>query len=138
MPKIYTAYDTPPHTRIEYGESMTRQSEAAACDINNIVKKYKVTGVLPFNKGDPIYADVAEMGDYRTAIEQVRLADMMFLKLPSGIRANFDNDPAAFLDFVSDEDNRPEMENMGLIQKPVVAADAEPAETATEKPPEAT
>ena len=37
------------------------------------------------------------------------------LFLPSSLRSRFGNDPAAYLDFVSNEENKPEMAKLGLL-----------------------
>lgn len=130
--QVYTQFNPPPHEGAEVGgESLTRTDMAAACDINNIVKKYHKTGVLPAMRDASIYADVSQMGDYRTAIEQVRQADELFMQLPSGVREKFENDPAAFLDFVSNPENANEMAEMGLIK-----AESEAEESAPEPPVE--
>lgn len=136
----YTYRDRPPRVRVDgFEKSRTRQSEAAACDINNIMRRYEQTGVLPVDGREAFYADVSQMGDYRTALEQVRLANEAFLELPAGLRRRFDNDPAAFLDFTSDPANRKEMQELGLIEPdPVVEGPPGPAENvpaAAETPP---
>ena len=47
------------------GESMTLQSEASACDINEIIAKFDATGYLPAARMDPQYGDVSELnGDF--------------------------------------------------------------------------
>lgn len=126
--KLYHAYDQPPKVRMsDWGESRTRQSEAAALDINNIMKKYEKTGVLPVIGREGFFADVSQMPDYRGALESVRLADEVFMELPAGVRSKFQNDAAEFLDFCSNPDNRDEMVEMGLLEAPDVALEV-PAE----------
>ncbi|AXH73328.1 MAG: internal scaffolding protein [Microviridae sp.] len=50
---------------VPQGESMTLQSEASACDINEIVRKYDQTGFLPVARMEPQYGDVSELnGDF--------------------------------------------------------------------------
>ena len=117
--KIYSAYNPPPKVERDVGgPSMARQEDKDSVDINKIVAKYHVTGVLPPNRDAGIYADVSQMGDYRTAVDQVMKADELFMQLPSDMRKKFDNDAAAFLDFVSDDANHDEMVEMGLVAKP--------------------
>ncbi len=130
----YTPTDPPPKVRWHpVGKSLTRQSEAADTNINTIMRRYETTGVLPTAGREGFYADVSEMGDYRTALEQVRRADEAFMQLPAHVRARFDNDAALFLDFTSDPANKDEMREMGLIEKNpadeprVVATPAVPA-----------
>ena len=117
MYKVYSPIDPPPKVVIkEWGKGRTRQSEAAATDINNIMKKYEKTGLLPSLDREAFFADVSTMVDYRTALHHVDKAQKAFMSLPAGVRTKFSNDPAEFLDFVSDEENRPEMVEMGLIE----------------------
>lgn len=113
----YTKRDPPPKSeRLEWGPGRTRQSEAAACDINRIVERYQQTGVLPMVDREMFFADVSEMEDYRAAVEQVRRADEAFMRLPPKVRERFGHDPAEFLDFCSDEKNRAELVELGLIE----------------------
>lgn len=93
-----------------------KQSHRKECDINSIVRQYEKTGLLtPVVERPGVFVDVSEVGDYRTALENVRVADDMFMDLPSGIRAEFANDPAEFLDFCTDPDNEDRMREMGLL-----------------------
>lgn len=113
----YTAIDPPPKPVItRFGKTRTRVSEQDSVDVNKIVARYEKTGVLPVEGREAFYADVSNMGDYRTALEQVRMADEAFMQLPAALRARFDNDAAAFLDFTSDPANRAEMAELGLIE----------------------
>ena len=101
--------------------SRTKQSDADACEINNIMAKYLRTGAIThFNKHNPQYGD-ATGPDFQTAMNIVTSAQTMFDELPSNIRNRFQNDPAAFLDFVQDEGNTAEMAELGLTNSPVQA-----------------
>lgn len=106
------------HPIKDFGKSLTRQSELKYADINLIMAKYDKSGVLPPATRDGFFADVTSVGDYRDAIHRVRQADGYFMKLPAKVRSKFDNDPAVFLDFVSDAKNLGEIEAMGLIESP--------------------
>ncbi len=131
-PRIYSTYDPPPgQVLLCSEESRTRQSEAAACNINNIMARYETTGVLPVQDRQGFFADVSTMGDYRQAMDQVDRGEKAFMQLPAKVRSRFNNDAADFLDFVSDPTNRDEMREMGLLE-PLV----EPAETPIEEPSE--
>ena len=112
--KVYTHMDLPPRVVIsEWSPSKTRQDPAKYVDINYIVDQYTRTGHLPRLK-DGVYADLSEMGDYRESLEQIRMADELFASMPSKIRAEFDNDPAKFIEFVTDPENTDRMVEMGL------------------------
>lgn len=115
--KYYSRADRPPKVvKKNFGKSLTRQSEADACDVNLIMARYEKTGVLPSVGREAFFADVSEMGDYREALENVRRADEAFMSLPAKVRGRFGNDAAEFLDFCSDVENRAEMVEMGLIE----------------------
>ena len=104
-----------------YGPSLTRQSEAAYADINKIMAKYRKTGVLPPQTREGFYADISEVGDYREALARVEQMDEQFSSLPADLRIKFNNDPAEFLDFVSNEENMDKIEEMGLISPDIPA-----------------
>jgi len=95
--------------------SRTRQSEAEACDINKIIERFKRTGILPPVAREGFYADVCELGGYREVLDRVQEAELYFMKLPATLRAEFGNDPAAFLDFVA-EATPDELEAHGLVE----------------------
>lgn len=135
---IFTAYNPPPPVRMSnWGKSKARQSEADACNINMIMARYEKTGVLPVDGRESYFADVSQMGDYRTALHHVQESERYFMSLPAELRLRFENDTAAFLDFVSDPENRGELVELGLIEdtsgvppvveEPVVPAPEEPA-----------
>lgn len=119
------------------GPGKTKQSFKAEADINNIMAKYQKTGLLEaVNKIQPQYGDVVGL-DFQTAMEQINLAQSMFDELPSTVRKRFRNDPADFVDFVSDPANADEAERLGLIkrpepvEKPPVAASEAPVAPST-------
>lgn len=107
----------------EWGPSLTKQSEAAACDINNIMEKYTATGFLPDGDGrQPAYGDFSTMETFQEALNIVSSANAQFYSLPAEIRQRFANDPGQFLGFVeagaTDPKVRDELVKMGLAQIP--------------------
>lgn len=93
----------------------TDQSFKDDADINTIMARYQSTGEMPLiNEAYPQYLDVTEQ-DFQEHMNVIAGANQLFAELPSKIRDRFGNDPAAFLGFVSDEDNRHEMARMGLL-----------------------
>lgn len=101
----------------ELGRSKTRQSMKDETDINRILSRYVQTGLLNHvAMKTPVYGDVSQVRDYREAIEEVRAVRDFFVKLPAKIRTRFANDPAAFLDFMSDEANAAEAKELGLTK----------------------
>lgn len=102
--------------QVEPGRSRTKQSFAASSDINNIVKKFLKTGMIEHvNTRSPVYADVSQVVDFREALEQVRVTQEFFSKLPAKVRAEFENDPALFLDYMADAQNAQEAKDRGLV-----------------------
>ncbi|AXH74724.1 MAG: internal scaffolding protein [Microviridae sp.] len=100
-------------------KSLTQQHMAKECDINEIVRQFGLTGVLPNKYEAPVYADFTDVGDYRTALQAVREAGEKFMELPAELRARFENDPQRLIDFVGDERNRHEAFTLGLVSTDV-------------------
>lgn len=103
----------------------TIQSAKDEVDINNIAKRFGLTGQLPSGVRVPVYQDFDDIIDYHSAMIQVRLANEAFLQMPANVRARFNNDAGAFVDFVNDDANRAEAEKLGIVvpkDKPPVAA----------------
>lgn len=100
------------------GESLAVQADAADADINNIVKRWMKTGVMPAAARLPQYGDFTGPGSYTDALAIVAGADEAFDALPSDVRYRFGNDPAVYVAFASDPANAPEMVRMGLLDGP--------------------
>lgn len=97
------------------GVSMAKQSMRDETDINNILRRYVKSGSLTHLAQNPgQFADVSEIGDYRSALEQVRSAEATFMNLPARVRTRFNNDAAEFLDFVTTPGNEDELKSLGL------------------------
>lgn len=94
--------------------SRTQQHQKDETDINGIVKRFRVTGLLPQGIRRPTYGDFDSVTDFRSAMDAVIAAEKSFASLPSEVRKKFDNDPAKFVDFCSDERNLDAMREMGL------------------------
>lgn len=119
-----TAFGSHRPCDLHFGEdevSLTHQSMRDECDINLIMAKYQSTGLIEHvNQFEGNYGDFLHAVDYQSAINVVMAANDAFASLPSSIRDRFSNDPAQFLDFVHDDNNREEMIKLGLIVPPVV------------------
>lgn len=96
-------------------DSLAQQHARDESDINTIVKRFGLTGELPNGVRAPTYGDFADVTDYHTAINAVIAAKESFMQLPADVRTRFNNDPGAFVDFVSDDSNRAEAEKLGLV-----------------------
>lgn len=98
--------------------SMTKQSMKDEVDINRVVARYKKTGMFTHvNERTPIYQDVSDVVGYREALDRVREVEVFFTGLPAHVRAEFENDPSKFLDFMADPANAETADEMGLKPK---------------------
>ena len=113
--------------------SLAQQHYKEECDINTILQKFNITGLLPEQPLSPRYGDFTGIGDYHTAMNRVLAVQDEFEALPAQIRARFDNDPAQLIEFMENSENRSEAEELGLIEK----ATAEVVEVAKNTPEKA-
>ncbi|QXP08243.1 MAG: internal scaffolding protein [Arizlama microvirus] len=102
----------------EGDKGVTKQSDLKDTDINAIFKRFEKTGQLPdMIAKNGRYGDFSAVPDYQEAVNTVKLAEEQFLALDVTIRNRFDNDPAKFLAFATDDKNYDEMEKMGLLNE---------------------
>lgn len=118
----------------EKSRSLTRQSFAKDADINNIMSKYAVTGVLvdPANVDSerrPMFGDFSDLIDYPVLVSRINEAQAQFMTLPSEVRARFDNDVENLLVFLQDPKNVEEAVKMKILPEEML-----PAKPAFEKP----
>jgi len=129
---IRSAYNyDPDQASIEAGLScpestLAKQSFAEEADINTIVRRFNLTGELPKNVEVPEYADFEEIYDYHSAMNVIAKAHESFDSMPANVRARFQNDTGAFVDFCNDPKNINEMVDLGLAVK--LSANPEPVE----------
>lgn len=101
--------------------SMTVKSEKDEADINVLVRRFGLTGVMPANPRVPMSGDFTGISDYRSALEMIRAADAAFLEFTPQVRARFDNDPQKLMDFCADVNNLKEARELGLVPKEAAA-----------------
>lgn len=97
--------------------SMTKQSFVLECDINNILKQYRATGIVTHisaQASQGMYADLPDSLDFQESLEVVRQAEAAFASLPSKVRDRFQNNAAQFLAFTQDPNNAQELVDLGL------------------------
>jgi phage internal scaffolding protein len=97
--------------------SLAQQHYKDECDINTILERFNITGLLPESPLSPKYGDFSGITDYHSALNAVIAAQDQFDGLPAQIRARFENEPAKLIEFLEDENNRPEAEQLGLVEK---------------------
>lgn len=103
---------SPPNTK----PSMTEQAHKDDCDIQKILKKYAQTGVITHNNAvQGTYQDFPSGMDFQSAQNIIAEGKSLFETVPARIRADFDNDPAKFLEFTQNPDNRDAMDAYGFL-----------------------
>jgi len=102
-----------------YGKTVTKQAFKDDCDINKIMARFIKTGIMDHVRDHGPQYGFASSDTFRESMEIVAKANSMFEELPSKIRNQFENDPGKFLDFVQDEKNLTEMQEMGLATKSI-------------------
>jgi len=135
-PSIFSIYSPRQRHQLQFeGQGLTHQSFKDECDINTIMGRYLKTGVLPENltQAEAQYLDVSDV-DFLAAAQLVAGAKSLFAELPSAIRNRFENDPAKLLAFTSDENNRQEAAEMGLLSPEATAAILNPTPAAPAAP----
>lgn len=116
-------------------DGMTVQADRDDADINKIISRFQKSGQLPPTlNGEPFYGDVSEIGDFQDCLIKVQEGRRLFDQYPAEVRERFDNDPAKMIEFLADEGNRAEAEELGLVVPrpkpavpPVVPPPATPA-----------
>lgn len=96
-------------------KTLTQQHFKEDADINVIVERFRVTGALPENVRMPEYADFEGIFDFQSAMNTIRMAEESFMAMDAKVRARFNNDPQAFLEFCSNKDNLAEARKLGLV-----------------------
>lgn len=95
--------------------SLAQQSMLEESDINTIVMRFGLTGTLPQGVRAPTYGDFTGISDFHSAVNAISEANESFDELPANVRARFHNNPAEFVDFCSDVNNRDEAVKLGLV-----------------------
>lgn len=102
----------------EYDAGWTQQEFAADADINEIVRRFGLTGQLPDNVRVPQYGDFTGITDFESAMRAVRKAEEDFMELPAELRLRFNNDPQRLMEFLDNDANRDEAVKLGLVSAP--------------------
>ncbi|WNK14703.1 MAG: internal scaffolding protein [Microvirus sp.] len=108
--------------------SLTQQNMKDEADINVLVKRFGITGVMPQNVVAPTYQDFEDVFDYQTAQNAILEANKAFMAMPADVRSRFGNDPQNFVEFASNPENVDEMVKMGLAVAKPVEEPAKPVE----------
>lgn len=103
--------------------SRAQQQFKDETDINNILRQFNVTGLLPESPLSPRYGDFTGIVDYQSALNAVIAAEDGFMSLPAEIRASFGNDPEQLINFLDNPDNKDQAIKLGLIDGQIIEND---------------
>lgn len=133
---VYREGDQPPNegTSCTLEEGKTRQEDAAAADINVILRRAMQGAVpLPQPLEELVYADVSQITDFKEAKDRVTRAEQAFMQLDAAVRSFYENDPALFLDGFSSPEGLKKLEELGVVKVRDPAAELEASEAAVEE-----
>lgn len=114
---------------VSHPVSRTKQEFKDQCDINTILKQFKLTGQIKHINAQAAlgrYEDLPDEVDFQSSLNTIRDAGIAFESLPAKVRDRFGNDPAKFLAFLADPENKDEAQRLGLIKKPEQAPPSAP------------
>lgn len=94
--------------------SLAQQQFKDDADINVLLERFKVTGVIPQGVRIPTYGDFTGVTDYQSAANAMLKAEQSFMALDAKVRSQFENSPQKFLEFCSDPKNIDKLREMGL------------------------
>lgn len=127
--------DVPPNvgTFCTLAEGKTRQEDAASADVNAVLARV-MRGVVPLPEPltEQVFADVSQIGDFRSAMEVVTRADSAFRQLDAKVRTAFDNEPAAFVDAFHSKEGLAKLAELGVVTIRDPEAEQDAAEAAVE------
>lgn len=103
--------------------TLAQQQFKDECDINNILRQFNVTGLLPQAPLSPRYGDFTGITDYHSALNAVIAAEDGFMALPADLRARFQNDPEQLIEFLDQPENYDEAVKLGLVDTKMVEND---------------
>lgn len=96
---------------------LTDQSDKETSNINNIMKTYLKTGMLPVKPNiQAIYADVSAMPTLESIHTTLKTAQESFLSIHPHIRAMINNNPANLAEFIVDPKNHDILQKYGLMK----------------------
>lgn len=109
-------------------EGKTQQHYGPAVNINNILAKYRKTGIIEHvNRAQERYGDFLAVADYAKDLDKVAKAQQMFEMLPAELRNHFKNSIPGFFEYIQKPENKEQCIKWGIFKAPP----APPEEPAT-------
>lgn len=123
--KVYTAFKMPPQvvTMNEEPEKGAIQEFGNECNINSIMDKVQKRKAVPINNAQALFGDFTGINDFHAANNKLIEIENEFMTIDPKVRKRFHNDPAQFLDFVMNAENKAEAIELGIIPKPELEND---------------
>ena len=95
--------------------SLVKEEFQADSDINEIMRKWSVTGVLQSSTvANMRFGDFGNVVDYHGALSQITAAEQDFAMLPAEVRDRFSNDVSSLLQALDDPERAEELRELGL------------------------
>lgn len=92
-----------------------------------IMNKAAKTGMMQHVRQEaPTYSELPPRMHYQDAMNLIAAARSTFESIPAITREKFDNDPAQFLDFINNPENREQMLEMGFTDDHLPPPEPEP------------
>jgi len=112
---------------VPVGESKTLQSFRDESDVNNIMRRYKKTGILipeSVQRRQAFYGDFVERGfDFQQAQNALLAANETFMSLSAELRYRFHNNPLEYIRFIENPANRDECIKLGFRTEKIPSTD---------------
>lgn len=98
--------------------TLTQQHYKDQASIQNIVDRYTRTGQVEINTTPPLPSEFVKITDYQTAMNMIKRGEESFNQLPSKIRNEFKNSPAAFIAALNDPNQMDRFQKLGVFKIP--------------------
>jgi len=94
------------------------QAHKDEVNINNIVKRHGMDLIAKTAALQQFKYDDNPNNDFQETMNMILKAEKSFSSVPSEIRKQFDNNPAKFMDFIHNGDNKQQLIDWGLAKAP--------------------
>jgi hypothetical protein len=100
-----------------FEESIVEQHHEPETNINNIIAKHGLVTSQDIDALKNMRFDDVTNNDFQEMMNMMIRANESFSNIPSNVRAHFNNDAAAFLDFTLNPDNHQQLIDWGLAEQ---------------------
>lgn len=97
---------------------LTQQHLAEDCDINNIILKHaRGEAVNIIDPAQMIYGDFTSLEDFHSTMNRLKRTEEAWEQMPANIKKRFNQNPGELIEFLNNDANREEAEQLGLVEK---------------------